>query len=261
MTIVTGASPQTYSGVIANTTGSGNKTVSLTIDGSGTQTLSGANTYTGGTTINSGILIAGSTTAFGPTTGASLTYGSASTGDVRLDGKSMTLVGFSSNATLGTPILENASATAATLTINLATATADTFGGTIQDGVGGGALSLAIGGTGTAGSLSTNGGSILLSGNNTFTGDVTMNGANTGPTATLILANSTALGVGTKTVNATTGGQIQLQGGITLGSNISWTTSGNGQVNNVAAVNLPVINNNSGNNTIDRLVHAHVGQW
>lgn len=109
---------------------------------------------------------------------------------------------------------------------------------------------MAIGGTGTAGSLSTNGGSILLSGNNTFTGGVTMSGANTGPTATLILANSTALGVGTKTVNATTGGQIQLQGGITLGSNISWTTSGNGQVNNVAAVNLPVINNNSGNNTI-----------
>ncbi len=53
---INAASPQTYSGAIADVLGSGTRKVSVVLDG-GTQTLAGTNTYTGPTTLNSGTLV------------------------------------------------------------------------------------------------------------------------------------------------------------------------------------------------------------
>jgi autotransporter-associated beta strand protein len=58
----------TFSGVISQTIGGGSGTISVTKNGSGTQTLSGACTYTGATTVNRGTLaLAGDATLASPT--------------------------------------------------------------------------------------------------------------------------------------------------------------------------------------------------
>ncbi len=59
LTIITTATPQTYSGTIQNVLGSGSSTTAVAIAGSGTETFTGPNTYSGGTNITSGTLIAG----------------------------------------------------------------------------------------------------------------------------------------------------------------------------------------------------------
>jgi fibronectin-binding autotransporter adhesin len=135
----------------------------ITKVGSGTLTLGGANTYTGVTTVNAGILKAGSTTAFGPAANASLAFGASSAGKVQLNGNSMTVISLNSNATPGTPVLENANAGGATLTVN--NASLSSYAGAMQDGTGGGALSL----------IKTAAGTLTLSGNNSYTGTTAIN--------------------------------------------------------------------------------------
>ena len=63
--IVTGATAQTFSGVIEDTPGSGNQTLSVAIAGSGMQAFSGSNSYSGGTTISSGTLNIANSSALG----------------------------------------------------------------------------------------------------------------------------------------------------------------------------------------------------
>ena len=170
----------TFSGVLAN----GTAVLSLVKTGSGTQVLSGTNTYTGTTTINSGTLVlsgpntttgimtinggtlqAGSATAFGSADYATLLFGSGSTGKVRLFGNSMTVVGLNTNANIGTPILESASALAGTDTLTVNNAAANTFAGVLQDGSTR-LLALTKGAAGT----------LTLSGTNTYTGGTIING-------------------------------------------------------------------------------------
>ncbi|MCB1132142.1 MAG: autotransporter-associated beta strand repeat-containing protein, partial [Verrucomicrobiae bacterium] len=80
-------------------------------------------------------------------------------------------------------------------------------------------------------------GTWVLSGNNTFTGSVTISNGVLG------ITNSNALGLGTKTVtiNASANKMLELDGSggdITLGSNLSFQTSGiNGAIRNVAGDN------------------------
>ena len=176
------------SGVVsANLGGTGglNKTTA------GTLTLTGVNTYTGQTSVSAGTLKAGSTTAFSP--------GSAFFVNGTLD-----LAGFSNTVGslggLATGVVENVSATPATLTLG-GDNSSPTFQGTIIDGVGGSALSIRKVGTGKE----------TFSGANTYTGGTTLeNGA-------LIADSNTALGTGTLTINA-------VGGPVTLGSTVNGTT-------------------------------------
>ena len=146
----------------AGITGNG----SLTKLGEGTLILDAANDYAGTTTVNAGILQAGAgqTTAFGPAATAGLAFGPGSTGKVQLNGNSMTVIGLNTDATVGTPIVENGSTdTGAVLTVD-ATANS-TYAGVLQDG-----------NTGTLGLVKAGTGTMTLSGANTYTGGTVIDG-------------------------------------------------------------------------------------
>jgi autotransporter-associated beta strand protein len=129
---------------------------SLVKAGTGAMTLAGVSNYTGSTTVNAGTLQGGSTTAFGTTSGVTVATGAT-----------LALGGFnvSVGSVAGAGTIEDGSATPATLTVG--TASNPTFSGILQDGTGGGALSLATTGTGTftlSGTASTYTGSTTASG-------------------------------------------------------------------------------------------------
>lgn len=227
----------------------------LTKVGAGATTLSGtANTFSGTLSINGGTLSVASLadTGAGSNGAGTIIFNNA--------GAAATLTYTGSGATLtrgvtlqgsGGGVVLNSSGTGALL-----------YNGTFTNSTTGN-TALTLGGTFAgvtnvlAGVLADNGASILsltkaglstwtLSGANTFTGNVTM-GTGSG---NLIITNSSALGVGPKTVSLvdnTTGnsGSIQLDGtggDITLASNIGWMTSSNTGIGGI--VNI------AGNNTI-----------
>ncbi|HVK18595.1 MAG TPA: autotransporter-associated beta strand repeat-containing protein [Fimbriiglobus sp.] len=239
---------QTVSGLV---TGAG----SLSKAGTGVLTLSGANDYTGATTVTAGTLRAGSATAFG--TNSNLTVNG---GTVQLNGFSQSV-----GTLAGTGgIVENANATAVTLTTNPG-ATDTAYAGVIQDGTGGGALSLVkngaanltlsgantftggltisagtvqVGAGGATGSLATtlpitNNGTLIVNKSN----DLTLNGAITGGgsltkqgTGALILGGANSYGGGTTisggTVRIGAAGAIPDTGTVTIAANGTLSTAG-----------------------------------
>ncbi|MDT8390942.1 MAG: autotransporter-associated beta strand repeat-containing protein [Lentisphaeria bacterium] len=150
-------------GTVGNITANQNAEISATLagsaaitkTGSGALTLSGDNTFTGDLTINDGEVVLGNAGALNDTSGSENSVTVASGATLSLNGNSIVVPTLS-----GTGIIQNANATAATLTIHDTT----TFAGTLQDGSGGGALGLIKTGTGT----------LTLSGNNSFSGGVTI---------------------------------------------------------------------------------------
>ena len=103
--------------------------------------------------------------------------------------------------------MENKSATAATLTVSPSAGTTNTFAGVIQDGTGGGALSLTKVGTGSL---------IFSNSGNAYTGQTIINAGS------VTITNNGALGTGTSTVAVNgiagfglTGGSLVLGGGDT----------------------------------------------
>ncbi|MBU6303228.1 MAG: autotransporter-associated beta strand repeat-containing protein, partial [Verrucomicrobia bacterium] len=203
-------------------------TGSLTALGSGTVVLGGANTFTGGVTIAGATLRLGNAAAlrapnapsdfqirfFGPVAAQTalgqnaVTFAAGSTGRLQLGGFNSSISSLSTNtASPGTPVVENASATAATLTLNPAIGTNNVFSGLIQDGTGGGALSLVKAGNGSI---------TLTNAANSFTGRTVIN------QGTVTVTNNGALGTGTSTVAVNgiagfgwTGGTLVLGGGDT----------------------------------------------
>ncbi len=201
----TAAADLTVSGIISNS-------ASLIKDGAGVLALSGANTFTGSVTVTSGELVAGhnqglsnASNAYSVGTGAFLNAG-----------------GFNNSigAINGAGTLQNAAASAGTLTIGGGNATS-TFSGTIQDGAGGGVLNLTKTGSGTI--------SLTGAANLTYTGTTTVSAGvlNAGlrGTQTLIQTGG-ALNFTDTTANTLTlgssGNVLQLSGG-TLGFELGAT--------------------------------------
>ena len=157
---INGADNTTIGGAV----GGGAGTIGLTKNGAGTLILSSNNTFTGGITINQGSLQLANAGALNSTGINPVTFGSSSTGLLSLGGNSVSIASLASSATPGTPVVQNGSAAAATLNINNGGGL--TYAGVLQDGAGGGALSLVL-----------NTGTLTLAGSsaNTFTGAVTVN--------------------------------------------------------------------------------------
>ncbi len=153
-------SSQTIDGEI---TGAGN----LIKTGTGTLTLAGTDEQTGATTVSAGTLLGGSADSFS----AASTYTVSSGAILQLAGHRQVVGGLS-----GAGTVQNANGTAATLTVGAANSNV-TFSGTLQDGAGGGSLSLIKSGTaaftlsGTAsytGTTTVFGGTLQAGANNSF---------------------------------------------------------------------------------------------
>ena len=224
------------------TTGTGN----VTLDGTGTVTFNGttnANTYTGVTNVNSGTLVLSKTAGTNAIAG-DLTIGDgiggASTATVRLGAanqiSNVSAVTLNSDGKLdvngvtetvgsisGSGVIDNASATATTLTFGDTSVT--TFSGTITDT--GAALSLVKQGSGK----------VTLTGNNSYAGTTAVNAG------ILAIQNSaTALGTGAVTVNS--GGNLEVANVVGNVTN-AFTLFGNGTLANDGA-----IQSTGGNNTL-----------
>jgi autotransporter-associated beta strand protein len=224
------ANDLTVSGAVTTTTG-------ITKAGNGALVLSGNNsTFTGGLTINGGAVRVSNGGALNSGTPQAVTFGAGATSAAKLqaNGNSFTIGGLATNATPGAPIVENANAAAATLTVSQ-TANS-TFAGLIQNGTGGGALSIVKAGSGT----------LTLTGGNTYTGTTAVNnglllvnGNQTSANGSVSVQTTGALG-GTGTVGGAitinsggriTGGDLTSIGTLTLSSGLSIAAGGIGYFN------------------------------
>jgi autotransporter-associated beta strand protein len=206
---IDGGATTTFSGALSGAGG-------VTKFGSAALRLNASNTFTGGLTIDVGPVILGNAGALNSTTPNAVSFGADSVGALTLNGNSVTVSGLSTSATVGSPFVENKSATAATLTVN--NSSDNTYAGLLQDSAGGGALSLTKSGAGA----------LTLSGANTFTGATTINAG------TLVLGNANALGA-TAGGTSVAGGTLDL-GGQSVGAE-PLTISGAGVGGNGALVN------------------------
>jgi autotransporter-associated beta strand protein len=234
----------TFAGQI---TGSG--TMTQATGSTGTTVISGdsSSTYTGNIVVQAGTLQLGASNVLNAATNLSLsTVTSSGTFNLANYNQTLGALTFASggSVTTGTGVLTmagtlttNASATAATISGNMDLGAATrTF--SVADGAATYDLNISANIAGTGGGINKTGnGTMLLSGNNSFTG------ANTLAGGTTIAASNTALGnTGTSTVSS--GATLALQGGITL-------NSGNiGLVGTGYAGNYGALSNLSGNNTV-----------
>ena len=217
-------------------------TSGMTKAGAGTLVLSGNNTYSGNTTISAGTLqLSASIAAIPFGTGAgNVSIAAASFLDI--NGKNTTLNGLSGSGTL-----TSSAAGAVTLTGGANDQTS-TFGGVIQNGAG--TLALVKTGTGT----------LTLSGNNTFTGGVTINAGviQIGNSGAL---NSTVPNTVTFGSNAATGTKLQLNGfSITLGGLTTNSTTGAPVVENGSETAATLTISQAGANTFGGVLQDGSGE-
>lgn len=203
----------------------------------GTFVLGGSNSFTGGITIrcfNSNIVTVklNSTNALNGMAGSEnavtfVTTGGTLQSRLTLNGQTVVVSQLNCGpATNG--IVQNASATPATLTVGNGKNLDSSFAGILQDGAGGGALSLTKAGTGT----------LTLSNTNTYSGVTTVNAGTLVMTnavsstnwvvatnATLSVSGAVALGGKTLTIatGATTAGLLSVSGNLTLGGSLTVT--------------------------------------
>ena len=192
-----GNSPGQYNGTI---TGSGNLTVS-----GGTLTLASTNTYTGSTTVtggtlsvrgtlqntaptylNGGTLVAASTTALSPYSQYTFGTGSNATLTVNYSNTIGSLTGGIAGDMIS---INNAGTEETTLTVGAdGTSPMNPYAGVISG----------------TGNLAVSGGTLSLSGTNTYTGETTLNGGNLTVTGTLVNLGDTNITSGTLTATSHT---------------------------------------------------------
>jgi autotransporter-associated beta strand protein len=196
--------------------------INITQNGSGTLTLSGSNSYTGLTTLNAGSLIAASNAALGNSASA--------TGGLLLNPASGTMTASFTSANPTIASLANSGAgasnivlgngpgnTPTNLTITGAGAGAGTtFSGVISD--------LSASHAAATGSITLLGGSLTLTGANTFAGNTTVNGGALNIGNALALQNSTLNLVSGSAVIGATPTTLTL-GGLTGSQNFALTNT------------------------------------
>lgn len=214
-----------FAGTLAD--GSGGGALSVIKTGAFTQSLSGTNTFTGGLTLNQGGLNLNSATALGATASTFTINGgtlgnSSGAAVVIANGNAIVInadfsAGLTNALDLGTGAvsLGTAAGTARTLTVTTGTLT---LSGNIADG------------TTATGIIKAGGGTLALSGTNTFTGLVTVNAGN------LLVRSNGALGSTGNGVMIAAGSRLQLDNNVTVTGE---------------ALITPYLESISGNNTWD----------
>lgn len=180
-------------------TGGASDTV-LNVTGPGTVLLGQASNYVGSWSLNSGTTRLGAATALGS---GSVAFGSGSTATLQLNGQNVTVTGLSSNASVGTPVIENGIAGTNTLTVN--TTGSSSYAGVLRNGSAG-TLALTKSGVG----------SLNLSGSNTYSGATTVSAG----TLKANNASGSATGSGSVSIanSATLGGAGTISGTVSLAS-------------------------------------------
>ena len=188
---VTGTTTLTLNGagaggvMLAGALSDGGGRLAVIFNQAGITQLNAANTFTGGVTINGGVVQLGNSAALNAGSPNLVAFGAGSTGDLQLAGISAVAGGLTTNATtVGTPVVENANGMPATLTLNGSTPA--TYAGVLQDGTGGGPLTLTMAG-----------GVQVLSGNNIYSGGTNLNGGVLSPNSAAAIPGNIAFGGGT----------------------------------------------------------------
>ncbi len=152
--------------ITGNISGAGAGTVALLVNntGGGAATLSGSNSYAGGTVIDAGNLILGSPYALGSPTSSSVAFGPGSPSVLELDGNNVTISDLNTNATAGSPTIENGASGSGTATLTVSTTGVDTYAGALVDSGSGAELALTKAGAG----------SLTLSGSGAYSGNTTV---------------------------------------------------------------------------------------
>ncbi|WP_395738388.1 beta strand repeat-containing protein [Prosthecobacter sp.] len=195
-----------FAGILAD--GSGGGALSVIKTGSFAQSLSGANTFTGGLTLNQGLLNLNNSSALGGTAGTFTinggTLGNSSGAAIVIANSNAVVINGDFAATLTSALdlgaggVSLGTAAGTTRTINVTSGTL-TLSGSIADG------------TTATGITKTGTGTLVLSGNSTFSGQVTVS------TGNLLVRNGGALGgTGNGVVMASTAGHLQLDSNITV---------------------------------------------
>ena len=207
LTIDTGATAETYSGQIANGVSSGNKPVSVTVIGTGSQVLSGNNTYSGGTFLNGGTLTVSGAGALGGGGGPNPVYGPLQVNNPNTGAGTAVVLNVSAASSVATGSLSGTVATPSsgtntatinvpaggTLTINQTTP--GTFAGTIA---GAGPSRLGLNSNST----------LTLSGTNTFTGGLVIDAGTVSGTNATAFGTSTSSSTGVITLGTLFGGTV-----------------------------------------------------
>gem|GEM_PF-5272250 len=249
---INGASNTSASGIISGTGG-------LTKSGAGRLTLTGANTYSGVTTVSAGVLNLQNGTGLGTIAGGTIVTSGAALqlqGGIAVGNEALTLDGTGISADGALRNISGNNSWAGLITINSTTRINSDSGTLTLDVASGNAItgsndSLQFGG---AGNITIN--DIIATGTGTLTKDGTgtliLNAANTYTGATTVSAgilnvrNATGLGTTAAGTTVSNGATLQLQGGITVGSETLNIRGVGASGQNGALVNVSGNNNYGG---------------